>query len=521
MPHILKHIALLAALLAAAMAQGQYTVRHLEKPYNTPGSETGAIRVGDTILAYSSMQPTHGKRNRQFGFQADQMIIYQARIARNGKIARPRPSRWGINSKRDHTGNLAIDPLTHDIYFTRCPLDNADLQCDIWWARRQKRRWDKPQRLRGNVNLKEHTATQPSIGHLADGTTILYFSSDRPGGMGGMDIWYSIVRDGTAEEPVNLGPQVNSASDEITPFYDQRNGVLYFSSDRQGGKGGYDIYCSAGSRNTWQAAELVCGCLNSEQNDIYFTITKYDSACSFPLGGYLSSNRNDSYYLQDSMCCNDIYEWGLDSTVMIVREEPEDSARRDTTPPVAQQPKATFHFPLYLFFHNDDPDPRSHDSTTATTYADCQHRYAALRDQYMARQKTAIDSAMMQLFFDSCVEGNYHQLEALFDYIEEQLDEGQSAVLTVSGYASPLHTDEYNRILSARRIASFVNTLEAWRDGIFGSALESGQLRVVQNANGIDRTAALSADSRKPADPVYSLQAATARRIEVLSCEVK
>ena len=244
----------------------QYKVIHLDRPYNTPGSETGAVMVGDTVLAFSSMPPSIEKGST-FNYDRSVMQLMQARIAKNGKMARPKPCRWGLNSKKDHTGNLALDPITHDLYFTRGDIET--LRCDIWWARKLRRGWEKPQRLRGTLNHKDYTATHPAVGHIDDTTAILYFVSDRPGGMGGMDIWYCLVKDGAASEPVNLGPQVNSEADEITPFYDQLNGILYFSSDRPGGMGGMDI---------WYAVMIdvgkpgnstnLGGIVNSDSNDV-------------------------------------------------------------------------------------------------------------------------------------------------------------------------------------------------------------------------------------------------------------
>ena len=503
--------------------QAQYKVVHMDKPYNTVGSETGALRVGDTVLVYASMPPDSG-RERAFGFNQPVMQLLQARISRDGKIARPRPNRWGLNSKKDHTGNIALDPLTNDLYFTRGDLET--LRCDIWYAKKQKRGWQKPVRLRGPVNDRQYTATHPTIGRLADNTVLLYFVSDRPGGMGGMDIWYSIVKDGVAGEPVNLGPQVNSASDEYTPFYDQRNGILYFSSDRQmmsetsGGdrhsNGGFDIYCAIGSRNTWQKAEPVCGCLNSEQNDLYFRITDYDTLSGFPIGGYLSSNRSDSFFMNDSMCCNDIYRWVVDSGQLVAVETPVPDTLPTTKPQLSN-----IHFPLFLYFHNDEPDPRSRDSVTTASYSDCQRHYATLRNEYIAHQSTARDSAEMTLFFDSCVVGNYEHVQELFDYIEAILDEGKKVELTISGYASDVFTDEYNRILSARRINSFINMIRAWRGGLFADAIDDGRLLLVQNAHGIAHLSTHTTRLSSNTDPVFSLAAAMARHIEILSCKIK
>ena len=84
---------------------------------------------------------------------------------------------------------------------------------------------------------------------MPDGKTILYFSSDRPGGIGGMDIWYAmIISEGKPGNCTNLGTPVNSDSNDVTPFYCNEEGMLYFSSNRDGGHGSFDIYRSQGFR---------------------------------------------------------------------------------------------------------------------------------------------------------------------------------------------------------------------------------------------------------------------------------
>ena len=505
----------LALCLSPLALRAQYTVTHLEKPVNTTGSETGAFQIGDTVLVYSSMEHSSGK-NSQFDVGGPVMKVLQARIARNGRLGKPHEDRWGLNSRRDHTGNLAFDPWTLDIYFTRGDVET--MNCEIWFAKHKKRRgWESPVKLKGPVNLPGTTSTHPAVGRLADSTVILYFVSDRPGGLGGTDIWYSLIKNGLAQECVNLGPQVNTTHDELTPFYDQRNGVLYFSSNRPGGLGGHDILCAVGQRNTWQKAESVCACLNSPENDLYFSITSYDSTTNRPLAGYLASNRADSYYLTDSSCCNDLYKWAVDSTHRV--EEPVTAP--DTADASSPNPRPvtlnSFMFPLFLYFHNDEPDPQSREVTTSATYTQCQRRYAALRNEYIARQHTSADSAMMALFFDTCVVGNYNRVEELFDYVEAQLDEGRSVTVTIAGFASPVYKEDYNHNLSRRRIASFINMIRAWRGGMFEDALDNGRLTIKQKPHG---AVAPTTESRST-DPVYGLPAAMARRIEILGCEVK
>ena len=504
---------LLTVVLLAGSAMAQYKVLHLGSPYNTTGSETNALRVGDTIFSYATLA-ANTSGSGSFGVKHNITQLQQARIARNGKIGRPKPNRWGFNSKKDHTGNLALDPVTYDAYFTRS--DVGTHRSDIYFARHRRRGWEKPNKLQGPINDSRYTSTHPTLGRLDDSTAILYFVSDREGGLGGMDIWYAVVRNGVAGEPHNLGPQVNSPYDEYTPFYDQRNGVLYFSSDRPGGQGGFDIYSAVGFRNTWQAAVEVCHCLNSPQNDLYFIISDHDSATGIPTRGYLSSNRADSFFINDSMCCNDLYQWSIDTATLLAEQPtpPQPEPVADTLPSLSE--RVSRFFPLFLYFHNDDPDPRSLDTSTLADYADCQRRYVQLRSQYLAHQASSADSVAISTFFDSSVVGNYEKVETLLDYIEEQLDEGHSVRLTISGYASPLYRQDYNYRLSQRRIQSFINLLLHWRGGMFEEALSSHRIIIVHDPRGAVPPTPVS----DAADPVYSLPAAEARRIEISRCEI-
>jgi len=75
---------------------------------------------------------------------------------------------------------------------------------------------------------------------------LMIFASDRPGGLGGYDLYYSILKNGKWSSPVNMGPKINSSSDEYRPVIgfnpEFTNKYLIFSSNRPGGKGGFDLY---------------------------------------------------------------------------------------------------------------------------------------------------------------------------------------------------------------------------------------------------------------------------------------
>lgn len=118
----------------------------------------------------------------------------------------------------------------------------------------------------------------------ADGQ-LLVFASDMPGGRGGFDL-YRCERDGDDWEiPVNLGPAVNSSGNDVFPFI-AANGTLYFSSDRAGGLGGLDILQAAWNGRRWEAPHALPEPVNSAGNDLGYTSHPTDRS------GYFSSDRD-------------------------------------------------------------------------------------------------------------------------------------------------------------------------------------------------------------------------------------
>ena len=112
---------------------------------------------------------------------------------------------------------------------------------------------------------------------------ILYFASNRPGGYGGFDLYVSYFKNGQWTYPDNLGPQINSQGNEITPYFDGE--TLYFSSDYWMGMGGYDVFSSFVHQGKWQVPGNLENGVNSPEDDYYFI--KHPFMESF----YLTSNR--------------------------------------------------------------------------------------------------------------------------------------------------------------------------------------------------------------------------------------
>lgn len=105
--------------------------------------------------------------------------------------------------------------------------------------------------------------------HIAYDGKALYFSSDRPGGFGGFDIYVSYKKNNFWSLPENLGPKINTSGNELTPYYN--NGELYFSSDMHPGFGGYDIFQSLVENGKWSTVKNMEYGINSIGDD-YFPV---------------------------------------------------------------------------------------------------------------------------------------------------------------------------------------------------------------------------------------------------------
>ncbi len=503
-------------VLDSVEAPTNFTVKHESKNINTEYSESGAVMMGDSLLFFSSMREISkpGSKNAVFS-DLVLMQIFQADFSGDSPNEAT-VNNWGLNNKEKHSCNVAFDPRHNNIYFTLCQTDDfANIPCEIYVSHYSKGKWQKAKKVGGDVNLAGYTSTQPTVGYLADGTTILYFVSDRPGGVGGMDIWYSVISDEkTPGNSINLGSPVNTVGNEITPFYDNNGQQLYFSSDWHLGYGGYDVFCAKGIRDSWEEPFNLGSTLNSPANDLYFTVNS-----DIPGSGYLTSNRRGSFFINDNTCCNDIYSW---------KTAKKQQPRRIVEQPVTIAQKSAVHnlLPIKLYFHNDEPDPKSKLATTTVNYFNLYNTYMFKRSEYKKAHASVADKekydsicGAIDYFFDGEVQYNCERFEQFLDLLLEDLKAGHRISMTVEGYASPIHTSDYNQIISKRRIASIVNQIMEYQKGVLTRFMgtNGGSLQIREIAHGSTLAdKGVSNDPRQTNKSVYSVEAARERRIEIL-----
>jgi len=184
---------------------------------------------------------------------ADQqtMIYYVIRTAdRNAKgdimLSKKENGTWShpvsISEKINTTMDEGAPSLSADgrsLVFAACNRPDAVGGCDIYISYKEGDEWSEPINMGRDINSTSWDS-EPSI--AADGRT-LYFSSDRPGGQGKMDIWYSkLTPNGSWMKAQNIGAGINTSGEEVAPFIHANGTTLYFSSNNLPGMGGYDIF---------------------------------------------------------------------------------------------------------------------------------------------------------------------------------------------------------------------------------------------------------------------------------------
>ena len=188
-----------------------------------------------------------------------------------------------------HNSNLALS-ADGNILFLYTDENNGDILVS---KKNGDNTWSKPESIGPNINSLGYK--ESSVCLSPDGE-ILYFSSNRPGGLGGSDIYYSIKdKKGNWKKGKNLGSVINTAFDDDGPFIDFSGNYLYFSSKGHTGMGGYDIFKSEydSLEEVWKEPENMGFPINTPDDDIYFVMTNDNKT------GYYATIRDGGFGLSD------------------------------------------------------------------------------------------------------------------------------------------------------------------------------------------------------------------------------
>ena len=279
---------------------------------NTPFSDLSPRPHGEDALIHSALR-------------SDTVIVMDEDFANYARVYESRKvgDSWGRPQQIDAPFNTGDFHVTHGqyahdgsrFYFTRCELTENihHTRCDIYESRLEGNAWTAGEAV--PFNAEDANNTHPFATLNAAGQEVMYFASDREGGQGGMDIWYSVRgANGRWGAARNMGRPVNTDGDEVTPYFDSANGILYFSSNGHKGMGGYDVFKSTQTEEGWSEPENLGYPINSSLDDWYYI----ESMPGSPTG-YLVSNRPGGQSVISETCCDNIWAFAYPPEEVLVR----------------------------------------------------------------------------------------------------------------------------------------------------------------------------------------------------------
>lgn len=256
---------------------------------------------------YYVAEPSHAKDKSGMTGRA-YLRVFTADRSSDGTLSNSTQLLDNFNSADFHIGPIAATKDLETLFVTRT---YPGKQTEVYKADGSK--WKKH-----NLELKIYTkdgskwkeidfpynnVKEYSLGHaaLSEDGKVLYFASDMPGSIGGVDIWYSELQsDGSWGTPQNAGNVINTAGDEMFPSIYKN--TLYYSSNGHVGMGGLDIFKAVGQKNKFSNVVNAGYPLNSASDDFAFVVAGEDETQTL---GYLTSNRSGG------MGFDDIYSFNL------------------------------------------------------------------------------------------------------------------------------------------------------------------------------------------------------------------
>ncbi len=487
-------------------------VVHLDSAVNSKVSEYAPFEY-DSLLYFSSLRDKSKQDAAGVGF--NKLYTSKKSASKPNKFLKAKELDSLFNKSNIHNANTSFNSDFTKVFVSRCGALNAtQYRCEIYVSDFKEGHWTELQKLPSPINVNGSNTTQPCLSEIND-KPVLFFASDRSAGEGAMDIWYAFMNtDGTFETPINAGKKINTIEDDITPWFVKENKTLYFSSTWHKGLGNFDIFTSEFKDNAFTDAQNIGYPINSSYNDIYYSVnSKKDKA-------YISSNRLGSYFEDKPNCCNDIYSFPITP----LTEPPKPI---DTTALLINQMKVLV--PLTLYFHNDEPEPKTKVIITKKNYKKTYEDYTVLKSKYFSEYAKGLEGDQkdfainrIENFFEDSVDAGMQDLDKFALLLDQVLLRGEKVKITMKGYCSPLASTDYNVNLAKRRISSLRNYFMEYGNGKFVKYVDNtndaeGRIEFFNEDIGELPVSTVSDDVKDVRNSVYSPFAASERKIQIIA----
>ncbi len=265
-------------------------ISNIGPPINTEASEYVPVISSDEsvlIFTYRGKKSTGGLQKLGKSDKGEYYEDVYISEKKDGKWDIPVSAGDSINTV-GHDACIAISNDGQKLFIYK---DNPIEGKDIYMSTLSGKTWSVPKKLKGDVNTDEYWEGSCS---LSPNEQILYFSSERPGGYGGRDLYRATLQpDGSWGDVKNLGPNINTEYDDDAPFIHPDGTTLIFSSKGHNSMGGYDIFKCTRTDTGWSKPENIGFPINTPGDDIYYVLSADGQR------GYYSSGKPGGYGQQD------------------------------------------------------------------------------------------------------------------------------------------------------------------------------------------------------------------------------
>jgi outer membrane protein OmpA-like peptidoglycan-associated protein len=455
---------------------------------NTFLTELSPYPLGDSDLLYSTVGRDAGFEQVKGQEHFEKFVHSHKQPGYVDSFQWPMPfNDGGFNDRNYHTANGCISPDGSKFYFSKCRPqmfgDTEKVQCAIYVSTFKTKGWGAPEEVSGGINEPGSSNTMPFVAKVGKKDVLFFTSNRKLQSRGGWDIWYSIIdpRNGTYRRPANCGKTINTPLDEITPYYDPREGKLYFASTGRISFGGSDIYEATGGPSRYKNVRNMGFPINSPADDLYYI--------KDPVGkpdAYVVSNRIGSYSLKNPTCCNDIFRIQSEPQLSVIGKVIDRRTQQNITQSAVKMIDQKGELKTYNsedgnFIFNME---RSHSYVITADKMGYTTSHNAVSTMDVKRTDPD-DTVYITVVLDS-IKNDFKITNIWYDYNESTIKsesvgaldslvtfmkDNASISVEIYSFTDNIGTVQYNKALSQRRAQAVVDYLE--KNGIDRSRLKA------------------------------------------------
>ncbi len=448
-------------------------INKLDSTINSKNGAFGAAFIGDNKILFSSAKPRAG-----YNEELVNSNLFTANINDKGDLEYILEYVPSINSIDQNEAAGCVSPDGNKLFFTRWNYDLEEPECAIYVCKNLNGQWLTPRKLSDNINIPGYRTMQPQyVSEYYDGRQInrLFFASDRPGGEGGLDIWYCVLdfQDNT-KEVVNVGKVINTKGDEQCPFAHFLSESFYFSSNGHKGMGGLDVFNVTMAYGEFNGPVTNLGSpINSHGNDAYYVVSENKSITD----GFISSDR-DSCNDCGGRNCYQLYSFKHKSIVITITGIVTNGEDGEIIPNslISFIDVTEKHAPVYVFTDENG-------EYKATLQRDVDY-FASAQKKGFFKDAVALNTHNINVSTDLIQDFNFYLQEIpdgeilisgieydfnsatlrprskfILDTLVGFLELNDNIVIEINAHTDERGNSSYNKSLSERRAQSVVNYL--------------------------------------------------------------